>query len=87
MDDREQAMEAYVDAEVAKALRNHEALFPPEMLDAVREEVRFMLLTHPATFRMLERLFPPAVPDQSGKADVRAHRGTLVRRSKKAEGS
>jgi hypothetical protein len=87
MDDRERAMEAYVDAEVARALQAHDKLLRPEVLDAVREEMRSMLLTHPSTQRMLERLFPPAAPDESGKEDVRAHRGTLARRSKKAEGA
>lgn len=70
------ALETMIEAEVAEAVRERAADFPPEVLDEYRHMLRIILRTHPTAKHLLEQLRPRAVPDESeNRVDVRAFNG------------
>jgi hypothetical protein len=78
-------LDAMIEAEVTEALRLYEGVYSPEDLDELRHMMRIVLRTHPTAKHLLEQLRPRAVPEQSGKEDVRVFNGARAR-LKKAEG-
>ena len=83
---RDPALDAMIETEVAEALRPYAEVYPPEVLDELRHILRIALRTHPTATHLLEQLRPRAVPDESGKEDVRMFQGATAR-PKKAGGA
>lgn len=80
-------LDALIENEVNEALRPYEGdnAYPPEVLEDLRRMMRIVMRTHPTATHLLEQLRPRAVPDQSGKEDVRSFHGVALR-GKKAQG-
>lgn len=83
--DSDPAVDALIEAEVAAAVRPYEAIYTPAHLDELRHMLRIALRTHPTAKHLLEQIRPRAIPEESGKEDVRMFNGVRPP-AKRAEG-
>ena len=78
---REAAIDAMVETEVADALRPYEGIFTEQVLDEMRRMLRTFLRKHPSTAEILERLAARSPPDESGKEEIQGFKGALAKKT------
>lgn len=65
-------MEALIDARVEAAVAPYARVYPPVLLDEMRNLLRLALRTDPHAQDLLKAIRPRAVPQESDKVDMRA---------------
>lgn len=76
--------DALLDAHVERAVARYAGLLPEDALEAMRDELRFVLRTHPTARAYAKRLKPPVEVKQS--ADVAVGGGAAQLDAKRAGG-
>ena len=67
---RDDVTDAFLEAELDRALEPYLALLSPEALEAMRESLRDVLLNHPAAAALVRRARPLPLADASGDFPV-----------------